>query len=64
MPEVRELEARLASLRREVTEARLSGSTPSQIRKLQAECCQLWAEVERYKYEHLFDPASGTARGH
>jgi hypothetical protein len=55
MPEVRELEARLAALRREVTEAKLSGYTPSQIRKLQAECWQLWAAVERYKHEHLFD---------
>ena len=55
MHEVRELEARLASLRGEITAARLSGSTPSQIRKLQSECWQLWAAVERSKYQHLFD---------
>jgi hypothetical protein len=54
MPEVRELEARLATLRRQVDEAKRSGSTPSQVRKLQVECWQLWAAVERCKYEHLF----------
>jgi hypothetical protein len=57
MPEVRELEARLVSLRREVADARRSGFTPSQVRKLQAECCQLWAEIERHKYEHALDLA-------
>jgi hypothetical protein len=50
MPEVRDLEARLASLRREVAEANRSGFTPSQLRKLQADCCELWAAIERYKY--------------
>ena len=54
MPEIRELEARLATLRRQVDEAKRSGSTPSQVRKLQAECWQLWAAVERCKHEHLF----------
>jgi len=54
MPEVRELEARLATLRRQVAEAQRSGSTPTQLRKLQAECWQLWANLERYKAEHLF----------
>jgi hypothetical protein len=55
MPEVRELETRLANLRREIAEAARSGSTPSQILKLQMECCQLWAAFERYKYEQAPD---------
>jgi hypothetical protein len=55
MPEVRDLEAKLVALRREIADARHSGLTPSQIRKLRLECCQLWAAVERYKYEHLLD---------
>jgi chromosome segregation ATPase len=41
MPEIHELEARLATLRRQVDDAKRAGSTPSQIRKLQAECWQL-----------------------
>jgi len=53
MPEIHELETRLATLRRQVDEAKRAGSTPSQIRKLQAECWQLWAAVERCKHEHL-----------
>jgi hypothetical protein len=55
MPEVSELETRLANLRREVAEAARSGSTPSQILKLQKECCQLWAALELYKYEQAPD---------
>jgi hypothetical protein len=58
MPEVCELEARLASLRLEVAEAGRAGFTPSQVRKLQTECCQLWAAIERYKYEHALDLAA------
>jgi hypothetical protein len=52
MPEVRELEAKLASLRREVAEARRSGFTPLQLRKLQTDCRAIWAEIERHKYDH------------
>jgi hypothetical protein len=52
MPQVREIEAKLAALRQEVADAKRSGSTPSQLRKLLAECCQLWADMERYKHEH------------
>ena len=55
MPEVRDLEAKLAALRREIADAGRSGFTPSQLRKLQADCRELWAAVERYKYEHVFD---------
>jgi len=58
MPEVRELEAKLASLRREVAEAKRSGFTPSQLRKLLADCCEIWAAIERYKYDNALDPAS------
>jgi hypothetical protein len=57
MPEVCELEARLASLRREVADAGRAGLTPSQVRKLQTECCQLWAAIERHKHEHALDLA-------
>ena len=57
MPEVRELEAKLVALRREVAEARRSGFTPTQLRKLHADCWQLWAELERYKYDHAVDLA-------
>jgi hypothetical protein len=53
MPELRELESRLAILRRQIDDAKRAGSTPSQIRKLQTQCWQLWAAVERCKHEHL-----------
>jgi hypothetical protein len=55
MPQVREIEVKLATLRQEVADAKRSGSTPSQVRKLLAECCQLWAELERFKYEHALN---------
>lgn len=55
MPEVRELEAKLVALRREVAEATRSGFTPSQVRKLRADCRNLWAAIERYKYAHTLD---------
>ncbi len=58
LPEVRELEAKLASLRLEIADAKRSGSTPSQIRKLQTECCRLWAAIERRKYEHALELAA------
>ena len=57
MPEVRELEAKLVALRHEVAEATRSGVTPSQVRKLQAECRHLWAAIERCKYEHTLHSA-------
>jgi hypothetical protein len=53
MSQVREIEAKLAALREEVADAKRSGSTPSQLRRLLAECCQLWADMERFKHEHL-----------
>jgi hypothetical protein len=59
MPELRELEARLAILRRQIDEAKRAGSTASQIRTLQTECWQLWAAVERCKQEHLFALLAG-----
>ena len=55
MPRVREIEAKLAVLRQEVADARRLGSTPSQLRRLLAECCRLWAEMERFKHEHMLD---------
>jgi hypothetical protein len=58
MPEVRDLETKLVALRREVAEAKRSGLTPSQIQKLRAECWQLWAAIERYKYEYALDLAA------
>jgi hypothetical protein len=38
-----------------VAEAKRSGYTPSQLRKLLNECCTLWAAVERFKYAHGAD---------
>jgi len=58
MPDVRELESRLAALRLEVAVGKRSGFTPSQLHKLRAECCQLWAALEQYKYEHFLDRAA------
>jgi len=55
MPEVRELEAKLVALRREVAEATRSGVTPLQVQKLRAECRHLWAAIERCKYERAHD---------
>ena len=55
MPQVHEIEAKLAALRQEVAEAKRSGSTPSQLRRLLAECCQLWADMERFKHEHMLN---------
>jgi predicted ATPase len=55
MPEVREIEAKLAALRQEVAEAKRTGYTPSQIRKLLQECCALWTAVERFKYAEQSD---------
>jgi len=63
MPELRELEARLAILRRQIDEAKRAESTPSQIRQLQAECWQLWAAVERCKHEHLSALLAGRRSG-
>ena len=57
MPEVGELEAKLVALRREVAEATRSGFTPSQVRKLQADCWHLWAAIERCKYERALNLA-------
>ena len=58
MPQVREIEAKLALLRQEAAEATRSGSTPSQVRKLLAECCELWADLERFKYEYALTLAA------
>jgi hypothetical protein len=58
MPQVHEIEAKLAALRQEVADARRSGSTPSQLRKLLLECCQLWADMERCKHEHALTPVA------
>jgi hypothetical protein len=49
MPELRELEARLAALRREVALGKRFGYTPTQILKLRRDCHQLWATIEDLK---------------
>ncbi len=62
MPQVREIAAKLAALRQEVADAKRSGSTPSQLRKLLAECCALWSEMERCKNDHALTlTAPGTS---
>ena len=58
MPQVLEIEAKLVALRQEVAEARRTGSTPSQLRKLLEECRTLWAAVERFKYAKHADLAA------
>jgi hypothetical protein len=50
VPELRELEAKLAVLRRDVAAARHGGCTPSEILKLRRDCATLWAAIERLKY--------------
>jgi predicted ATPase len=57
MPEVRDIECKLAALRQEVAEARRTGYTPSQLRKLLNDCRLLWGALEQFKYAHLIDPA-------
>jgi hypothetical protein len=58
MPKIRELESKLVALRREIADAKRSGFTPLQLRKLQADCWQLWAALEQYKYGHAVDVAN------
>ncbi|HLH92522.1 MAG TPA: hypothetical protein VKX28_29175 [Xanthobacteraceae bacterium] len=58
MPEVRDLEAKLVALRREIADGRRCGFTPTQLRLLQATCCELWAAVERHKYGQVFELAA------
>jgi len=50
VPELRDLEERLAALRREMIAARRHGCTPSEMLKLSRDCSALWAAVERLKY--------------
>jgi hypothetical protein len=51
VPELRDLEAKLAALRRDVSAAGRGGCTPSEILKLRRDCTNLWAAVERLKYD-------------
>jgi hypothetical protein len=62
VPELRELEARLAALRREASAAKRGGCTPSEILKLRRDCTSLWAAVERLKYAGAPTPASPSDR--
>ena len=58
MPEIVELEAKLASLRRDVADAKRSGFTPNQLLALQRECLAIWAAIERFKYDNALDLAA------
>jgi hypothetical protein len=49
MPELRDLEAKLAALRREVAQGTHAGYTPTEILKLRRECHHLWAAIEELK---------------
>ena len=49
MPELRDVEAQLAALRREVALGKRNGYTPTEILKLRRECHQLWAIIEELK---------------
>jgi len=53
MPALRDLEAKLAALRKQITLAKVSGCTPSQILQLRRDCQLLWAQIENYRREQL-----------
>ena len=59
MPDVRDLEARLAALRRDVALGNSAGYTPTQILKLRRECHQLWATIEELKLSALAELRPG-----
>ena len=53
MPDLRDLETRLAALRQQIASATGGGYTPLQILQLRRECQLLWAQVELYRHEQL-----------
>jgi hypothetical protein len=53
MPELRDLEERLAALRKQIASATRGGYTPLQILQLRRECQLLWAQVELCRHDQL-----------
>ena len=53
MPELLDLEARLAALRRQIALGGAGGYTPLQILQLRRDCQRLWAQLETRRREQL-----------
>jgi hypothetical protein len=58
MPELTDLEERLAALRKQIAYGRSSGLTPLEILQLRRDCQHLWAQIELYRREQLATLAS------
>jgi hypothetical protein len=53
MPELRDLEERLAALRKQIALGTAYGLTPLQIMQLRRDCQLLWAQIELCRREQL-----------
>ena len=53
MPDLRDLEERLAALRKQITHGTAFGLTPLQILQLRRDCQLLWAQIELCRREQL-----------
>ena len=62
MPELRNLEERLAALRKQIAHGRASGLTPLQILQLRRDCQLLWAQIELCRREQLAILVAGPRR--
>jgi hypothetical protein len=53
MPNLRDLEEKLAALREQIAHGKARGLTPLQIVQLQRDCQRLWAQIEMCRREQL-----------
>jgi hypothetical protein len=53
MPGLRDLEERLAALRKQIAHGNACGLTPLQILQLRRDCQLVWAQIELYRREQL-----------
>jgi hypothetical protein len=53
MPELKDLEQKLAALRKQIAMGERGGYTALQILQLRRECQLLWAQIELHRHEHL-----------
>ena len=53
MPDLRDVEERLAALRKQIAHDKASELTPLQILQLRRDCQLLWAQIELYRREQL-----------
>lgn len=53
MPGLRDLEERLAALRKQIARSDARGLTPLQILQLRRDCQILWAQIELYRRKQL-----------